>query len=57
MTVDTVRPYYFEIQKNRKGVVGKELEVTKTGFSIDLIDEVINDQVATSQRIYEAIDG
>ena len=57
LTVDTVRPYYFEIQKNRKGVVGKELEVTKTGFSIDLIDEVINDQVATSQRIYEAIDG
>lgn len=57
LTVDTVRPYYFEIQKNENGVVGKELEVTKTGFSIDLIDEVINDQVATSQRIYEAIEG
>ena len=57
LTVDTVRPYYFEIQKNGKGVVGKELEVTKTGFSVDLIDKVINDQVATSQRIYEAIEG
>jgi predicted ATPase len=56
LTVDTVCPYYFEIQKSGKGVVGKELEVTKTGFSIDLIDEVINDQVATSQKIYEAIE-
>lgn len=57
LTVDVVKPYYFEIQKDGKGVVGKEIEVTKTGFSIDLIDEVINDQTATSQRIYEAIEG
>lgn len=57
LSVNTVSPYYFEIQKNGNGVIGKELEVTKTGFSIDLIDEVINNQVATSQRIYEAIEG
>lgn len=57
LAVDIVRPYYFEIQKNGKGVIGKELEVTNTGFSVDLIDEVINDQVETSQRIYEAIEG
>ncbi len=51
-----VCPYYFEIQKNGAGVIGKEIKVTKTGFSIDLIDEVINDQVETSQKIYEAMD-
>lgn len=54
---DIVCPYYFEIQKNESGVIGKEIEVTKTGFSIDLIDQVINDQVETGQRIYEEIEG
>jgi predicted ATPase len=53
---DMVCPYYFEIQKNGADVIGKEIKVTKTGFSIDLIDEVINDQVETSQKIYEAMD-
>lgn len=57
LTVNSVCPYYFEIQKKGGGVVGKKLDVTKTGFSIDLIDEVINDQVEKSQRIYEAIEG
>lgn len=57
LTVNSVCPYYFEIQKKGGGVVGKKLDVSKTGFSIDLIDEVINDQVEKSQRIYEAIEG
>lgn len=54
---DIVSPYYFEIQKNGAGVIGKEIEVTKTGFSIDLIDQVINDQIEISQKIYEVIEG
>lgn len=57
LDVDDVSPFYFEVQKQRKGVIGKEIEVTKTGFSINLIDEVINNQVEASQNIYEAIEG
>ena len=56
LKADDVSPYYFETQKKRKEVKGKEIEVTKTGFSIDLIDDVINEQVETSQKIYEALE-
>ena len=51
-----VCPYYFELQKDNKSVVGREVEVTKTGFSIKLIDDVISSQISTSQKIYELLE-
>lgn len=57
LSSDQVNAYYFEFQDDGKSVVGREVEVSKTGFSIDLIDDVINNQVATSQNIYENIEG
>lgn len=57
LSADMVNAYYFEFQDDAKSVVGQKVEVSKTGFSIDLIDDVINDQVATSQNIYENIEG
>lgn len=56
LSKDDVAPYLFDFD-DQGNVVGKEIEVTKTGFSIDIIDEVINDQVTTSQNIYEIIEG
>ena len=55
LTKDDVAPYYFEFQEGNN-VIGKEEDVTKTGFSISEIDKVINSQVETSQNIYEIIE-
>jgi predicted ATPase len=57
LSADQVNAYYFEFQDDGISVVGREVEVSKTGFSIDLIDDVINNQVTTSQNIYENIEG
>ena len=53
---DDVCPYYFEFQKDNKSVIGREVDVCKTGFSIKQIDEVINSQINTSQKIYEMME-
>ena len=55
LTKDDIAPYYFEFQEGNN-VIGKEEDVTKTGFSISEIDKVINSQVETSQNIYEIIE-
>ena len=57
LSKDDIAPYYFELQDEGNCVLGKEEVVTKTGFSIDEIDKVINSQVETSQNIYEIIEG
>lgn len=57
LSCEDVSPYYFEFQKQDRYVIGKEVPVSKTGFSINEIDDVINSQVVTSQNIYEAIYG
>lgn len=56
LSKDDVAPYYFEYQDDCCCVLGKEVEVSKTGFSIREIDEVINSQVETSQNLYETIE-
>lgn len=57
LSKDDIAPYYFELQDEGNYVLGKEEVVTKTGFSIDEIDKVINSQVEMSQNIYEIIEG
>lgn len=56
LSKDDIGPYYFELQEKGNYVLGKEEQVTKTGFSISEIDKVINSQVETSQNIYEVIE-